>query len=95
MGDDGLDGDHYKLPLTSPGRGARSTTWCGTRYSTSAFSRGSTGDGDGLLLRHLNKFGLPLDNRAGYTKLDWTVWTATLADKPEAFEAIMHQLGAG
>jgi hypothetical protein len=39
---------------------------------------------------HLNPFGLPLDNRATYTKLDWTVWSATLARKPEDFQALIH-----
>jgi hypothetical protein len=39
---------------------------------------------------HLNPFGLPLDNRATYTKLDWTVWSATLARNPADFQAIVH-----
>lgn len=37
-----------------------------------------------------NEFGLPLDNRSDYTKLDWEVWTATLADSREGFDAVME-----
>ncbi len=41
---------------------------------------------------HLNRFGLPLDNRATYTKLDWTIWSATLARNPADFKTFVHPI---
>ncbi len=43
-------------------------------------------------LQHQDQYGVPLDNRQPYAKLDWTVWTATLASKPADFEALVAPL---
>lgn len=36
-----------------------------------------------------NPYGLPLDNRQDYTKLDWIIWTASLAENEMDFRAFV------
>ena len=39
-----------------------------------------------------NAYGLPLDNRADYTKADWIVWTATLTETPSDFTTFVDPI---
>ena len=80
-------------PSTSREPGARSTTWSGISCSSSICSRHRCARRRWpSTCKHLNLYGLPLDNRADYTKLDWEIWTGTLANTG-AVSAFMDPIG--
>ena len=43
-------------------------------------------------LSRVEAFGVPLDNRQPYTKVDWCLWTAAMAPDMEGFEAMVKPL---
>lgn len=42
--------------------------------------------------KRIGKYGLPLDNRSTYTKIDWCVWTACLTDSRAEFDKFVSPL---
>jgi hypothetical protein len=89
----GLDGDHYKLAFDKPGTWSQkyNLVW-DMLLGMDLFPPSVRKTELAFYLQHLNQYGLPLDNRADYTKLDWEIWTATLTDEPSQFTALMDPI---
>ncbi len=85
------DGDHYRLALDQPGTWSQkyNLVW-DSILGLHLFPNEVRTQEIAFYKRHLNPYGLPLDNRATYTKLDWEIWTATLAANQEDFQAFAH-----
>lgn len=88
-----LDGDHYKLAFDQSGSWSQKYNLVWDRVlGLHLFSPEIVDQETAFYLKHQNAFGLPLDNRKTYTKLDWIVWTATLSDKQSDFVALTDPL---
>jgi hypothetical protein len=88
---DADDGDHYRLAFDRP------ETWS-LKYNLvwdkllnlNVFPPEVARREVAHYLKMNTAFGPPLDNRNTYTKLDWIVWAATLAERPADFLALIE-----
>lgn len=87
------DGDHTRLAFNTPGTWSQKYNLVWDRVlGLHLFPPSLMQSEVKFYLAHQNTFGLPLDDRRTYTKLDWTVWSATLASNQQDFKALIDPL---
>ncbi|MCP5544021.1 MAG: DUF4965 domain-containing protein [Akkermansiaceae bacterium] len=84
------DGDHYRLAFDRPGTWSQKYNLMWDRILGLEFFPAEVLRKEMDYYKKMqNTYGLPLDNRKEYTKLDWILWTATLTGEQADFDALV------
>ena len=90
-----FDKDHYKLAFDKPGTWSMKYNLVWDKlFNLNLFPQKVFDLELKFYKTKLNKYGLPLDNRADFTKPEWMTWVASMYPDKKDFENYMHTIAA-